>query len=171
VNGQPFKTRTTGKPHTQPAEGNMMDKAILYQGYEKDATRGPWPLVFIYHKARIEAQVQNGGLIYRSYTSGEACHLEDVSAGILIEDDRRSVCIAVLQELIKDREQNVLAIWNEDPDTVRLTVDYSNIPLQGKAAVILLTAARLYAGSLDDLTRTTWEDLVKMIPGLDNYEY
>jgi hypothetical protein len=102
--------------------------------------------------------------------TGEPCAFDDVTRNMLIEDTRRGVCIQV-----------AAACAERDPDLrwklcqpKTLVVDYTKCQLQGKAAVILLQAARAYADDygrkLGDLTRTSWADLVKMIPGEKPYE-
>lgn len=115
----------------------------------------------VYGPGEIEARL-NGFIEYRSLTTGEPCPLDEITAGILIEDNRRSVCIDVVREIA--RADDDLRYQLSDP-TVE-TIDYSYIQLQGKAAVILLTAVR----AIDDLTRTTWADLVQMIPTEGAYE-
>lgn len=123
-----------------------------------------------YGTGQIEARMNGAQVEARSLADGLPCALEHVQRNIIIEDNRRSVCISVAAA-IAEADDN-LRYQLSDP-TVEL-IDYSYLLLEGKAAVILLTAARWFASEhskLDDLTRTTWEDLVKMIPGLDNYEY
>jgi len=133
------------------------------------ATTTQW-VRLIYGPGQIEARMKGCDIEYRSLATGEPCPLDEISAGILIEDNRRSVCIDVVREIARVDED--LRYQLSDP-TVE-TIDYSYLQLQGKAAVILLTAARAYAGdhgdSMNDLTRTTWTDLVQMIPTEGAYE-
>lgn len=119
----------------------------------------------VYGPGQIEARMKGSDIEYRSLASGVPCPLDEISAGILIEDNRRSVCIEVVREIARVDEDLRTQLSNP---TVEM-VDYSYLQLQGKAAVILLTAARVYH-KLDDLTRTTWQDLVKMIPTEGEYE-
>jgi len=113
----------------------------------------------------------NGGKVEaRSLADGEPCTFDEVQRNIIIEDNRRSVCIAVAAAIAEADDD--LAHQLSDP-TVEL-IDYSYLQLQGKAAVILLQAARAFAGdhgrTLGDLTRTSWANLVKMIQGEHDYE-
>ena len=124
-----------------------------------------------YGPGQIEARLNDGKVEARSLADGEPCTFEHVQRNIIIEDNRRSICISVAAAIAEEDED----LRHQLSDSTVEMIDYSYIQLQGKAAVILLQAARAFAGDhvrkLDDLTRTSWADLVKMIPGgLDNYE-
>lgn len=117
----------------------------------------------VYGPAEIEARMKGCDIEYRSLASGTPCPLDEISAGILIEDNRRSACIDVVREIARVDED--LRKQLSDP-TVEV-IDYSNIQLQGKAAAVLLAAASDYIGQG---ARPTWQDLVKMIPTEGEYE-
>lgn len=122
-----------------------------------------------YGPGEIEARVGASGQVEaRSLTNGQPCTFDAVLDNVLIEDDRRSVCVRVAAAMAK-ADPDLRWKLTTDPD-----VNYTEKQLKGEAAVILLTAARAAIGAesskLDDLTSMTWGDLVAMIPTEGNYE-